>query len=135
MREICFILTKDDRILRIYTGSSTHIDDSRARWNAIWTYRYDIEEIVHTHPGGMLRFSNEDLTTIEAVESATGIPFNWSIVTDSGYLKRTGLNGEDIVITNEGNAWWLPFLRDLSLLTPTVSENTPRPKTEPILVS
>ena len=117
MREICFIITKDERILRIYTGSAARVPDSMSRWKAIWTYRYDIREIVHTHPGGLLRFSKEDLTTMEAVESATGLTYHWSVVTENGYLYRNGLYGEDILVTNEANAWWIHFLRDLSFRT------------------
>ena len=117
MRELCFIITKDERILRIYTGSATRVPDSRARWKAIWTYRDEIREIVHTHPGGFLRFSNEDLTTMEAVEAATGFTYRWSIVTESSYLYRDGYEGEDILVTGEGNAWWINFLRDLSFRT------------------
>lgn len=117
MREICFIITKDKRILRIYVGNTSRIPDLRARWNAIWTYRHEIEEIVHTHPGGLLRFSAEDLTTMEAVESATGLKYLWSVVTRDGYLYRIGHQGEDILVTDEGNAWWIEYLRDLSFRT------------------
>ena len=124
MREICFIITKDERILRIYTGSATRVPDSRSRWNAIWTYRDEIQEIVHTHPGGFLGFSKEDLTTMEAVESATGFTYHWSIVTENSYLYRDSRFGEDILVTNEGNAWWINFLRDLSFRT----NNNPKTK-------
>lgn len=118
MTEVCFIITRDEQILRIYKGNAVRISDSRPRWNAIWTYRYEIDEIVHTHPGSLLSFSNEDLTTMEAVETATGCEYTWSIVTADKYLRRRGLNGEDITINNGGRAWWLPFLREMSFGTP-----------------
>lgn len=114
MRETCFIITRDEQILRIYTGNRTHIADSQARWKAIWTYRYEIEEIVHTHPGGLLCFSEEDLTTMQAVESATGCEYIWSIATSDGYLRRQGFEGVDINVVAGGRAWWLPTLRELS---------------------
>ena len=50
--------------------------------------REEITEIAHTHPGGFLGFSDEDLTTMQAVEAATGKSFTWSIVTEDGYLTR-----------------------------------------------
>ena len=37
--------------------------------------------------------------------------------TENGYLYRNGLYGEDILVTNEGKAWWINFLRDLSFRT------------------
>ena len=114
MRETCFLITRDEQILRIYTGSATRIDDSLPRWKAIWTYRYEIEEIVHTHPGGFLRFSDEDLTTMQAVEAATGCQYIWSIATEDSYLRRLGHDGVDTSINGGGNTWWLNPLRDLS---------------------
>ena len=116
MREVCFLITKDERILQIYTGTATRIPDSRARWNFIWTYRDEIGEIAHTHPGGFLRFSAEDLTTMEAVESATDNEFHWSIVTRHSYLIRNGLKGDDRIypIDLYDGPWWMEPLRELS---------------------
>ena len=113
MREICFILT-GSRILRAYIGTQTRIPDARERWFAIWENRDEITEIVHTYPGGFLGFSNEDLTTMEAVEAATGNSFTWSIVTEHGYLSRFENNDRQ----REDNPWWLDFLRQSSF-TPT----------------
>ena len=124
MREVCFLLTNDQRILRIYCGNASTIPDSKSRWNAIWTYRYEIDEIVHTHPAGLLRFSGEDLTTMQAVEAATGREFTWSIVTRNAYLYRNGFSGEDIPVTHEGNAWWIRCLRDLSFNTIQTTTNS-----------
>ena len=109
MREVCFILV-DEKILRVYFGSSTKIPDLRERWEIIWAHRGEITEIVHSHPGGFLEFSSEDLTTMEAVEAGTGKVFTWSIVTESGLLSR--LAGRDS--RREDCPWWLELIRRLS---------------------
>ncbi len=109
MREVCFILV-GDQILRIYFGSRLAIPDSRDRWNVIWKHRKKISEIAHTHPGGMLRFSPTDLTTMEAVEAGIGRRLAWSIATRDGYLLRSGAR---IKVRFE-DPWWLKPLRELS---------------------
>lgn len=109
MREVCFLLV-EDKILRIYFGSATRIPDSRERWETIWTHRQEITEIAHSHPGEFLDFSQEDLTTMEAVESGTGKVFTWSIITQTGFLSRR--EKEDIRRTD--SPWWVECLRTLS---------------------
>ena len=59
---------------------------------------------------------------MQAVESATGFQYFWSIATQSGYLRRLGADGDDILVLDEGNTWWIPFLRDLSFGTSPGSE-------------
>jgi proteasome lid subunit RPN8/RPN11 len=109
MKEICFVLA-GDAIIRISVGSTTAIPDSQQRWETIWENREALTEIAHTHPGGLLRFSQEDLTTMEAVEGALGKPLAWSIVTTDGFLTR--FDGEDR--SRDDTPWWLPVLRELS---------------------
>lgn len=109
MREVCFILV-EDRILRVYFGSATRVPDSRERWNVIWQHRHEITEIAHSHPGEFLDFSDEDLTTMEAVEAGTGKAFTWSIITKRGFLSRK--SGKDQ--QREDSPWWLGLLRSLS---------------------
>ena len=109
MREVCFILV-DDKILRVYFGTSSHIPDQRERWETIWEHRYEITEIVHSHPGEFLDFSHEDLTTMEAVEAGTGKKFTWSIVTRSGFLSRN--DNQDRL--RQDVPWWLGLIRELS---------------------
>jgi hypothetical protein len=109
MREVCFILI-EDTILRAYFGSSTSIPDSRERWEIIWQHRNEITEIAHSHPGELLDFSHEDLTTMEAVEAGTGKTFTWSIVTQNGFLSRS--HGRDA--RREDSPWWLELIRKLS---------------------
>ena len=106
MREVCFLLV-EDKILRAYFGSATSIPDERDRWEIIWAHRHEITEIVHSHPGEFLGFSNEDLTTMEAVEAGTDKTFTWSIVTESRFLSRK--SGNDTL--RQDTPWWLPLLR------------------------
>lgn len=109
MREVCFILC-GEKIVRISLGSETAIPDSQARWRAIWKHREELTEIVHTHPGGLLKFSEEDLTTMEAVEAALGRSLQWSIVTEEQFLTR--FDGEDR--DRNDQPWWLVVLREIS---------------------
>jgi hypothetical protein len=109
MREICFILVQD-KILRAYFGSATKIPDARERWDIIWNHRDEITEIAHSHPGGFLDFSHEDLTTMEAVEAGTGRTFTWSIVTNGGFISRQ--KGQDH--PRDDSPWWLDLMRRLS---------------------
>ena len=109
MREVFFILVQD-KILRVYFGSTTRIPDNRERWEIIWQHRNDISEIAHSHPGEFLDFSHEDLTTMEAVEAGTGKPFTWSIITDNGFLSRKA--GQDT--RRDDSPWWLALMRTLS---------------------
>ena len=120
MREVCFLLVAD-KILRVYFGSTTKIPDHRQRWDIIWQNRNEITEIAHSHPGGFLDFSHEDLTTMEAVEAGTGKTFAWSIITKTGFLSRH--NGHDT--RREDSPWWLEFLRTLSY-----GESRPRKTTK-----
>jgi len=109
MREVCFILI-GDRILRVYFGSRTSIPDSRERWQVIWDHRAEITEIAHSHPGDFLDFSNEDTTTMQAVEAGIARKLIWSIITKDGFLSRH--DGIDKRRTD--SPWWVEFLRKLS---------------------
>ncbi len=109
MREVCFILVHD-KILRAYFGSATGIPDEQERWEIIWRHRGEITEIAHSHPGSFLDFSQEDLTTMEAVEAGTGKVFTWSIVTKAGFLSRDAQQDRQ----REDSPWWLDLMRKLS---------------------
>ncbi len=112
-REVCFVLA-GEAILRVYSGTATRIPDARERWEIIWQNRHEITEIVHSHPGNMLDFSSEDLTTMSAVEAGTGKAFIWSIVTREGFISRR--EGKDAL--REDSPWWLALLRELSYGSP-----------------
>src|SRR5437016_2135769 len=117
MREVCFILVAD-KILRAYFGSQTRIPDERERWEIIWKHRNEITEIAHSHPGEFLDFSQEDLTTMQAVEAGTGKEFVWSVITKSGFLSRK----IDRDARREDSPWWLELLRRLSYGPPLPSD-------------
>jgi hypothetical protein len=119
MHEVCFILV-EDKILRIYFGSPTGIPDERARWEIIWEHRDEITEIAHSHPGELLDFSHEDLTTMEAVENGTGRKFAWSIVTRKGFLTRR--DGQ--TARRKDSPWWLELMRTLSYGGPLLDKRT-----------
>jgi hypothetical protein len=123
MREVCFLLVQD-KILRAYFGSATSIPDEREHWEAIWAHRNEITEIAHSHPGGFLDFSHEDLTTMEAVEAGTGKTFTWSIVTKMGFRSRK--EGKDHLRAD--SPWWLSLIRRLSYgsLRPPAAPARPR---------
>ena len=84
--------------------------DSRARWEAIWRHREELEELSHSHPMGPLAFSEEDRTTMSALESALGRSLRFSIVTAFGMLVR---EGETEAIASQ-EPWWAALLRAAS---------------------
>lgn len=120
MCEVCLILV-EDKIIRAYFGSQTKIPDTPERWEIIWEHRQEITEIAHSHPGNLLDFSPEDLTTMEAVEAGTGKEFTWSIVTQTGFRSRQG--GRDI--RRCGAPWWVGLLRRLSYACSGDGEGSP----------
>lgn len=123
MREVCFILV-ENKILRAYFGSETLIPDLRERWEVIWAHRAEITEIAHTHPGGFLDFSGEDLSTMEAVEAGTGRQFTWSIITRTGFLSRKGAK----TANRQHKPWWVDLIRLLSYGEPARQRAKPTRK-------
>ena len=48
MREVCFLIGKGGAILWADASNSpAALPDSRARWEAIWTHRDELEVIAH----------------------------------------------------------------------------------------
>jgi hypothetical protein len=110
-REVLFLIGKGGAIL--WSDASTSpiaLPDSRARWEAIWLHRDELEEIAHSHPQGPLAFSNEDETTMEALSSALGKQPRFSVVAPGGMIARQG--GEDGLVDVE--PWWAALLRLVS---------------------
>ena len=94
MREVCFLIGQDGRVVWSDAGRSPFwLDDSQARWQAIWSRRGDLFEVAHSHPRGPLGFSREDETTMKALEAALGRPLRFSVVSPHGMLLR--LDGRD----------------------------------------
>src|SRR5262245_47476424 len=110
MARVEALLLLDGRGAVLWADRSTdvaHIPDSRARWEAIWERRDSLAEIAHSHPGGLLVFSTEDETTMAAIDSALGRNLTYSIVTDTGVLRKPG-GGVAGIEQNE--PWWATML-------------------------
>ncbi len=110
-REVFFLIGRGGAVLWADASTSpTRLPDSRARWDAIWERRDDIEEIAHSHPVGPLAFSKEDETTMEALESGLGKALRFSVVAPDGMVAREG--GAETKIDIE--PWWAELLRRAS---------------------
>lgn len=109
--EVFFLVGKGGAILFCDVGvSAGSLPDSRARWEAIWRHKDELEELSHSHPVGPLGFSHEDETTMAALESALGKPLRFSVVAPGGMIARQ--NGEDARVQVE--PWWAALLRRAS---------------------
>jgi proteasome lid subunit RPN8/RPN11 len=106
--EVCYLLAADGSVLWREVGLPSSMPDSRARWEAIWRLRERVAEIAHTHPGGPLAFSVEDLTTMDAVDSALGRRLGYWIVTPDNLLHR-GADGE--IMVEVGEPQWVAEIR------------------------
>ena len=107
-REVCLLIGRDGTVLwSDASDSPVALPDSRARWEAIWRLRDELEEIAHSHPVGPLGFSAEDETTMAALTEALGRPVRFSVVAPTGMVVREG--GEDVRITEEPE--WASRLR------------------------
>jgi hypothetical protein len=117
MREVCFLLDAAGMVLwQDTTGSAGALADSRSRWEAIWARRDALAEVAHTHPGGLLAFSAEDLTTMDAIDAALGRPLAYSVVTAESVLRREP-SGVTLVAAREPA--WVSALRTASGLEGT----------------
>jgi hypothetical protein len=108
MREVCFLIGKGGAILWADASNSpAALPDSRARWEAIWTHRADIEVIAHSHPVGPAAFSAEDLSTMEALDSALGKVMRYSVVAPRITISREGQATTELI----PEPWWAALLR------------------------
>lgn len=111
MIEVFFLIGKGGAILWSDAGANAgSLPDSRARWEAIWSHKDDLEELAHSHPMGPLAFSHEDETTMQALESALGKPLRFSVTAPTGIIVRQ--NGRDEIVQEE--PWWAALLRRAS---------------------
>lgn len=107
-REVFFLIGRGGALLwSDASDSPAALPDSRARWQAIWAHRAELEELAHSHPAGPLAFSQEDETTMAALESALGKQLRFSVVAPSGMLVRA--DGADTRLGRE--PWWASLLR------------------------
>ncbi len=104
MREVCFLIGRGDAILWAdASDSAAALPDSRARWEAIWRHRDELEVIVHSHPVGPAAFSAEDESTMQAIDSALGRVMRYCVVAPRVTIDRDG------PISPE--PWWAAVLR------------------------
>lgn len=110
MREVCFLIGRGNAIL--YADASTSpaaLPDSRTRWEAIWEHRDELEAIVHSHPVGPSAFSQEDESTMAAIDAALGKAMHYCVVAPRVTISRTGLEGPIKHLDPE--PWWAYLLR------------------------
>lgn len=89
-REVFFVIGKNDEVLwSDASDSPLALPDSRARWEAIWNRRDELVELAHSHPLGPDAFSQEDVTTMRALDEALGRRLRFSLVTPNGYFLRS----------------------------------------------
>jgi proteasome lid subunit RPN8/RPN11 len=108
MREVCFLIGRGGSILWADASTTpTALPDSRARWEAIWQHRAELEAIVHSHPIGPAAFSAEDLSTMQALDAALGKAMSYCVVAPRLTLARC--DGREHQVTPE--PWWAGLLR------------------------
>jgi hypothetical protein len=106
-REVCLLIGKDGSILWSDASSSAlALPDRRERWEAIWSRRTELAEIVHSHPFGPRAFSDEDETTMQALDAALGRPLRYAVLAPEGLYVREG--GRDFESAEQ--PWWASLL-------------------------
>jgi hypothetical protein len=107
-REVCFVIGRGDAILWADASDSPEaLPDSRARWEAIWHHRGELEAIAHSHPAGPAVFSAEDESTMRAIDGALGRAVRYHVVAPRVTIARIGEHTE--VVRPE--PWWAGLLR------------------------
>jgi hypothetical protein len=107
MREVCVLVGRGDAILWSDVGSAARLPDSRARWEAIWQHRDELEVIAHTHPAGPAAFSAEDESTMQAIDAALGRRVRYCVVAPRATVARIGERDENV----SPEPWWAGLLR------------------------
>jgi hypothetical protein len=121
-REVCLLIGKGGAVLwSDASDSPVALPDSRARWEAIWNLRDELEVIAHSHPVGPAAFSAEDTSTMEALDSALGKSMRYMVVAPTKTIAREGTsNTEDVV----PEPWWAALLRLASGMTKQIDSET-----------
>jgi hypothetical protein len=109
--EVCFLVGADETVLWSDRGTAGALPDSTERWQAIWRHRDELAVIAHTHPGGLLAFSEEDRTTMAAIDDALGRSMRYAVVTDRAVLYRDPDGSVRVAAQEPG---WAPLLRAAS---------------------
>ena len=107
-REVCLLISKAGHILwSDASATPLALPDTRERWEVIWSNRDQLAEIVHSHPFGPRRFSQEDETTMQALDAALGRPLRYAVLAPEGLYVRE--NGRDFA--SDERPWWVPLLQ------------------------
>lgn len=108
MIEVCFLIGRGGALLWADASSSpAALPDSRARWQAIWQHRDELEEIAHSHPMGPAAFSAEDESTMQAIDSALGRSMRYGVVAPRVTITRSGSDTRPV----SPEPWWAALLR------------------------
>lgn len=117
-REVCFLVSASGAILWADMSTSPDVlPDARARWLAIWQHRADLVEIAHSHPCGPLAFSEEDKTTMAAVQTALGKHLRFTVVAPEGVITCEGESERTLDPARDPAPWWLALMRAASGMT------------------
>ena len=109
-REVCFLIGADEQVLWSDAGPSpVALPDSRQRWEAIWSRREQLVEIAHSHPVGPHAFSQEDSTTMAALDAALGRRLRFSVVSPTGRVVRDEHGNE--TTEHQSEPAWVSELR------------------------
>jgi len=114
-REVCFLIGKGGAVLwSDASDSPVALPDSRARWEAIWNLRDELEAIVHSHPVGPSAFSAEDTSTMAALDDALGKSMHYMVVAPAKTIARQGTGKTETIVPEP---WWVALLRLASGMT------------------
>jgi hypothetical protein len=101
---VCLLIGRDNAVLwSDASDSPAALPDSRARWEAIWRHRDELEVIAHSHPIGPAAFSAEDESTMQAIDSALGRAVRYCVVAPRATIDRDG--------AVDPEPWWAGLLR------------------------
>jgi len=107
-REVCFLIGRGGAIVWADASDSpSALPDSRSRWDAIWSLREELEVIAHSHPNGPAAFSQEDETTMEALDSALGREVQFYVIAPSVTVVRSGSETRRV----QPEPWWAELMR------------------------
>ena len=113
-REVEFMLSNDNDIMAVRSGSVSFIGDSRSWWETIWDNRERFSGTAHSHPSGFAGPSGEDISTYKAYATALGPGHSYYVVTDKAVVGVEAERGKIKIESVVDEPWWTGLLRSLS---------------------